>query len=841
MADDPRRARALRLGLAALVLVDLIRLVAEIGMLRDPAYLGIAAGWVGHLAETTWACVALGVIAATGAWRWGRHGAQGGGATALVGLACLGVVHSYVRGEHDESLFFSGVLLAGWLLTEAAAARPMSAEERARWGCRGALAFLAGVYMTAALAKLGSASWWTGENVRLALAMSLDIDPTSVCLPLRQWMAQTGWVHQCAAVVTVVVQLGAVLLVAGPRLRALAGTALWCFHLALWACLGVVFPEPLVLLPLMTWRWSGRELAIGRWAALRDQGSPWPGLAVTVGAVAVSMALGLHAGPAAPVFAALYAPQATEQAAGEAVEVSDVSESQSDWLAELALGRAQDSTSGGLGALFGPSGEGAKRWGCDAGHLPEGREGTERLGCFVPLPGVYLRQLLHSPPERAATVDPHTFLMGAQSADPTARGFDPEADQDESPVHRVTLSSFWMHRTAVSVRQFQLCVRFGPCERDHVATGGDFTYPRTASATRLLLLNRGNENPVTGVTWEGARSFCEWLGARLPTEAEWEFAARGGALQLRYPWGEARPTCRHATYGGGPQRACGREGPQPVPSRAPAGHATHSFILNQAGNTWEWTADWYDAGFYALSPVQDPTGPTRGQGRVVRGGSWSDDDPTVLRAAYRAQMDPTLKMPDIGFRCAADEMSRRPTTLLDAFDGPAGDGWTPLGPSEQGEWTTAGGMLRGEPGEGGVASLWRRDPITSSVALSVRVFSAVGPTGSVSVLYGVQAGGGHYRAELYPRAGVARIVRVIGGTEGQVAEKTGLRVPDGSWLTLTITWKDGHHRFNFGAVDMAARAGNEVAGDEGTWASGGFGVRVCGPGSAHFAEVFTTP
>ena len=206
-------------------------------------------------------------------------------------------------------------------------------------------------------------------------------------------------------------------------------------------------------------------------------------------------------------------------------------------------------------------------------------------------------------PELAAdligTIDVHSFVMGAQATDPKAPHYDAEASEDEAPPHTVTLTPFWLQRFAVSVRQYQWCVVFGPCSEDEVATGGYFTYSQRSTLDILLSYSAEAERPVTGVTWDGAQTYCEWIGGRLPTEAEWEYAARGGQLQRRYPWGDAKPSCGHAVFGGGAGGQCDVSGPTSATEYRVYGQDRITNIQHMAGNTWEWTADWYAEDAYA--------------------------------------------------------------------------------------------------------------------------------------------------------------------------------------------------------------------------------------------------
>jgi len=235
-----------------------------------------------------------------------------------------------------------------------------------------------------------------------------------------------------------------------------------------------------------------------------------------------------------------------------------------------------------------------------------------------------------------------TFLMGAQSTHPDAEGFDRDAGPNESPPHRVTLDPYWINQTEVTAGLFKKCVRAGACQPSDVATGGLFNHDVPARS----------EHPINGITWSGASGLCGWLGGRLPTEAEWELAARGTDGR-RFPWGD-EPGCGTTSANAFIEHARRKMNRGPCENTGTAESFNVWFqspanTVGMAGNVWEWTADVYAP--YTSGDATNPTGPSQGDQRVQRGGGWSSTEPEALRSAARASLDPSLKLPDVGFRC----------------------------------------------------------------------------------------------------------------------------------------------------------------------------------------------
>ncbi len=219
------------------------------------------------------------------------------------------------------------------------------------------------------------------------------------------------------------------------------------------------------------------------------------------------------------------------------------------------------------------------------------------------------------------------FTMGAE-----------DGDADEQPPHLVMLSAFSIDQTEVTVSAYARCVEAGTC-----------TKPKDWSLCNFGKGGR-DHHPINCVTWADADRYCRWAGKRLPTEAEWEYAARASDGR-RFPWGNPPPNCDRAvmpTLQLGP--GCGTDSTWPVGSKK-AG-ASPWGLSDMAGNVAEWVADRYSDVYYKSAPQQDPQGPSSGSDRVLRGGGWKDSRPSYLRSSYRYGAAPVVSADDTGFRCA---------------------------------------------------------------------------------------------------------------------------------------------------------------------------------------------
>ncbi len=281
--------------------------------------------------------------------------------------------------------------------------------------------------------------------------------------------------------------------------------------------------------------------------------------------------------------------------------------------------------------------------------------------------------------DRMVALPGGTFLMGTDYAD----GFPADG---EGPVRAVTLRPFSIDRTPVTNTLFRSFVdatgyrteaeRFGwsfvfwshiPAEHfqklvhDTVAAapwwckvpGASWYSPEGPGST----IGRRENHPVVHVSWNDAQAYARWTGQRLPTEAEWEYAARGGLEQKLYPWGDKlRPQGKHRCniwQGEFPKVDTaddGYAGTSPVGAYPPNGFGLDSIT----GNTWEWCADWFDADFHRNAPPSNPTGPPTGAARVMKGGSFLCHKSYCnrYRVAARTSNTPDSSTSNIGFRCA---------------------------------------------------------------------------------------------------------------------------------------------------------------------------------------------
>ncbi|RYU14920.1 formylglycine-generating enzyme family protein [Nocardioides iriomotensis] len=256
----------------------------------------------------------------------------------------------------------------------------------------------------------------------------------------------------------------------------------------------------------------------------------------------------------------------------------------------------------------------------------------------------------------------------------------------ELPVHEVRLPPYHLDAIAVTNAQFATFVKATGYVTDAERYGSSAVFHLLLEAPAADVLGRvaatpwwldvrhadwrrpggadstigGKQNhPVVHVSWHDAQAYCTWAGKRLPTEAEWEFGARGGLQGARYAWGDDLATggrwmC-NIWQGDFPHRNTeddGFLGTAPVKRYRPNGHG----LWNMAGNVWEWCRDWFSADYYATSPREAPTGPEHGEAKVMRGGSYLCHHSYCnrYRVAARSQNTPESSAGNIGFRCAND-------------------------------------------------------------------------------------------------------------------------------------------------------------------------------------------
>jgi hypothetical protein len=226
-----------------------------------------------------------------------------------------------------------------------------------------------------------------------------------------------------------------------------------------------------------------------------------------------------------------------------------------------------------------------------------------------------------------------SFLMGSDK-------------KSESPSHNVWLDAFWIDRTEVTNAMYSKCVQAGVC-----TTPLDY---RSHSHPSYYDNPMYSNYPVINVNWYQANAYCQWAGRRLPTEAEWEKAARGNDGRI-YPWGKQSPTASLLNfYYYNKDTVAVDLYPN---STSPYG------VLNMAGNVWEWVYDWYGESFYGVSPSRNPGGPSKGTTHVLRGGGWASDANQVRVTTRSGDLKPNEANDRIGFRCLLSPSVNSPKSI----------------------------------------------------------------------------------------------------------------------------------------------------------------------------------
>ena len=256
-------------------------------------------------------------------------------------------------------------------------------------------------------------------------------------------------------------------------------------------------------------------------------------------------------------------------------------------------------------------------------------------------------------PPNLARIPAGEFLMGSAAA-----------EDDERPVHRVYVGEYFIGRFPVTQDEYSRFVRATgyppPAIRSlpMIASGGRDTLFRDLAAPYVWNHDPPvgfGAHPVVMVGYDDAIAYCKWLSnaigraVRLPTEAEWEKAARGGVDGHRYPWGDDIDPSRCNML---PDPSLKRQrATRPTGTYPPNGFGLYDMI----GNVWEWVSDWYAEDYYSAAETRDPHGPESGNMRIVRGGSWVTDDVNLLRCAYRHKVPPDTYTYSIGFRIVCPE------------------------------------------------------------------------------------------------------------------------------------------------------------------------------------------
>ena len=232
------------------------------------------------------------------------------------------------------------------------------------------------------------------------------------------------------------------------------------------------------------------------------------------------------------------------------------------------------------------------------------------------------------------------FLMGSSDDDPLAGG-------DEKPQHRVQVDGFWIGQTPVTCAQYRRFIQAGGYSQRELWGEEGWNWKLKSSSAKLSDWDQTKSNesgcPVVGVSWYEAEAFAHWVGGRLPSEAEWEYAARGGPLSRGYGYAGSDNPGDVAWYkdnSGGKTHPVGQKKPNELE------------LFDMSGNVWEWCGDWYGAEYYQRTPDRNPPGLPAGEYRVIRGGSWYDMR-LFLRTSLRDRSSPSTHYTGLGFRVAS--------------------------------------------------------------------------------------------------------------------------------------------------------------------------------------------
>lgn len=244
-----------------------------------------------------------------------------------------------------------------------------------------------------------------------------------------------------------------------------------------------------------------------------------------------------------------------------------------------------------------------------------------------------------TPPTGMVLIPRGSFLMGSEGW-----------GEFESPIHQVHLDDFWMDETPVTNGQFAQFVEATGYQTEAEHLGEAWGYHNgeycliSGLFWRSYALPEREEHPVVLVSWHDAVAYAQWAGKRLPTEAEWEKAARGGLVGQLYPWSERSPDGSQCNFA---------QSPADVPPTTPvkAFPPNEYGLYDMVGNVWQWCADYFGEHYYAESPHKNPPGPSVGSHRVRRGGSWNVIQSFRLRTSNRGAMEATAAVPNVGFRC----------------------------------------------------------------------------------------------------------------------------------------------------------------------------------------------